>query len=556
MRFLLLVIALHVFTPFIFAQSVTVTPSPSPYPPRSLRYSCDASAWKYMVNWEAPATPGNLTNYVVRTNYAELPLSAPLQPWLIDNGVDSALWFPGTATSQIIDIFPYKNYSSVSVQSIRGGQYKLPDSFDSVSGSSSFSCFPLPSASQNCSLTDTDGTRCTLEGVAAQLATTRGYPIPVGGAASSVFQDANADKYLSVRDFEIIRAYQYDKVTPTPIRTPTAPTPTPGALSTKQRFGLGFNPMNCSSYERTPGEFGYSQLNIGWYTDWSYKGGARSDMEYLALVGGYGKNVAVQEQSCQQVTAYVQANRSKYPAGAMWTVGNEIGYDDGRSSDEYVRDFTFWKNCIKSIDPSFRVGTGAIISPWTTLPRGSNECIADLSKYNTDQTSGANYFRRIITGLRANNAMPDFIVNHAYTLCQSPKDQPDDMKESLRIQRTLMKELGIQNLDLVIKEFSPLYTPDVATAQRYMQQTIPYMLTTTDPAIGKPGDGNRLVQRFAWFVGNEWKNYKKDASGAYACNNPLITPAVRQGPVALFDTYTTVILPLGNTFKSIREQYP
>jgi len=88
--------------------------------------------------------------------------------------------------------------------------------------------------------------------------------------------------------------------------------------------------------------------------------------------------------------------------------------------------------------------------------------------------------------------------------------------EQVVAMRTWMQEHGQQNKPLILSEYSLLYayvidpdgcylqdeydfcfTPD--RVRNFMTRSFNYLDSASDPALGYPADGNRLVQRWLWF---------------------------------------------------------
>ncbi len=105
--------------------------------------------------------------------------------------------------------------------------------------------------------------------------------------------------------------------------------------------------------------------------------------------------------------------------------------------------------------------------------------------------------------------------------CRAEHDDMDIFIEQVNNMRLWMKDHGQQDKPLILSEYSQLYpfvdyddpvNPTECylmdefghcfTANRvtqYMQNTMNYLATATDPALGYPQDGNRLVQQWNWF---------------------------------------------------------
>ncbi len=334
--------------------------------------------------------------------------------------------------------------------------------------------------------------------------------------------------------------------------------------SMRERFGFGFATQICddtdpnSPCEKNLSSFpDYKQLGAGWYFDWSWgkgeKGGPYPGLEWLALVGGWNSSNddKIETTICDSVRREVKAHPEKYPAGMRWSVGNEIGYDDGRNDQMYAQAFAAWKRCLKSIDPSFQVGTGAIIQP-DLRSTGAHQIVC-VGK--DDYSSGYNYFKRYIKKLRQmgkdegneSKYLPDFVMMHGYTMCNGASGPNSGnernvelFKRAMRDYRQAMKEVGLQRKDLIIKEYSPLHTYDVNTLKNYMTATVDFLANAKDQNLGNPDDNYRLVQKWAWFVFND-ANYSGNAN--------------QSANVALFDKNSRRIKELGQNYKQLIAKY-
>lgn len=339
----------------------------------------------------------------------------------------------------------------------------------------------------------------------------------------------------------------------------------------KERFGVGYQGRYCDgcSYELID-NFDYQDLGIGWYFDWSHGRGldeprTRPGLEYMALVGAYTK--ADYREWCQELTDFVTPRLEYYPDGLRWTIGNEINFDDGRTWQEYAEQFVGWRDCLKAINPTFEIGTGALVqlNMGTNGNTGQFICV----DYN-DPDSAENYFKNYINKIRTDygaEKLPDFIVMHGYTPCDPFDPQPTTgsspnwtdinlFKESVSEHRKVMKELGLEDKDLIMKEFGPLnpafYDPEgqlitdpalVSTAvQNYLSRAVDYLATTTNSTYGDPADENRLVQRWAWYVMNDPEDVQ--------AGDPFYFPHL-----TLYDTTTKQPTAIGVKYKQLIESY-
>ena len=96
--------------------------------------------------------------------------------------------------------------------------------------------------------------------------------------------------------------------------------------------------------------------------------------------------------------------------------------------------------------------------------------------------------------------------------------------------RRWMAERGLRDKPLIVTEFSILMPPEygfpVERVQTFMLAAFGFLMTAADEDLGYPPDGNRLVQRWAWY---------SVADTVYATGN-------------LFDPDTGQITALGETF--------
>jgi hypothetical protein len=327
----------------------------------------------------------------------------------------------------------------------------------------------------------------------------------------------------------------------------------------KSRFGLGFT---FAGQNVTISDFDYPGVGASWYLDWSYVGGARPGLDYLALVGGYRKYTPSEiEQQCNNIRQYVATNPDKYPHGATWVVGNEIGIDDGRTAEDYLAEFPLWKQCLKSIDPTFRVATGAIMSPYwdrselkcESAQRITGQPFEEVKRILLEtEGSGLNIFYKILSGLKqlGPEAMPDFVVQHAYTtFCATFPGwlaDRDKFREVLTLYRSVMTDLELNSFELVISEYGlqnwfGYFSED--EVKQYMTDTTGIMANYTDPVLGNPADGYRLAQRWSWFVMNGWKDWQTDTKAPVDAN--------WWPTVALFDENTRELKPAGWRYREL-----
>lgn len=145
-----------------------------------------------------------------------------------------------------------------------------------------------------------------------------------------------------------------------------------------ERFGLGATGDGTQTGSST---LGGDDMPIGWYFNWyghtspsfalpdtlPAKNGLSKIMhkvDYLALAFYSGSPTSttgdLNDAACKPIVEAVRANRKNFPHAMQWTVGNELGMDVRIGPVEEARRFINTYRCLKNIDPSFKVGTGAI----------------------------------------------------------------------------------------------------------------------------------------------------------------------------------------------------
>lgn len=307
-------------------------------------------------------------------------------------------------------------------------------------------------------------------------------------------------------------------------------------LNPRLRFGTSFagvtkNP-DGSQTSRSVDEMQWRELGVSWYLDWDYRGGPREGLEYLGLIGAYGEQYS--EARCDRLKEEIRKNPQKFPDRMIWAIGNEIFYQpqsDPFTPATYPAHYKAFYDCLKSINPTFRVSPGAIV--------GTKEYFKQFGKYNEE------LYREMLTNYQnqfGTNMPIDIFVSHAYLMNYDNEADPNNFKEEVRRQRQIMKDYGWQDKELWIAEFGVLRpgSGEQVTLSRFMDGTIRYLMTDEqkDLSLGNPQDDFRLVQRFAWFILNE------DKGGVWYYAHS-----------ALAETNTGQLTPLGLKYKQLIESY-
>jgi hypothetical protein len=257
--------------------------------------------------------------------------------------------------------------------------------------------------------------------------------------------------------------------------------------------------------------FNTGMLHAGWQMDWmTAPTPPLASLEYVNTIILQPKGLDYTATPTGTALAKLVLARP----GAMWLVGNEpdcTGEDNLRSG-VYARAYHDVYYRIKAIDPTARLGAGSIVQPTPLRIHYLNNVLAAYQQ-------------------RYGEPLPtDFWATHSHILSEVsvagevrgctvpdwPNDSPEathysyddhwrlDIFESRLINlRRWMADHGYRDRPLIITEYGILFWPDdAATTQRdinFMTGSFDWLTSATDPNIGYPPDGNRLVQRWAWF---------------------------------------------------------
>jgi hypothetical protein len=285
-------------------------------------------------------------------------------------------------------------------------------------------------------------------------------------------------------------------------------------LQRVSRFGFGAAPIESIHVRAYP----TYTLNAGWYLDWtSRRTPIRPGGISFVHVVGLSENGAPRP-SGSALEALVRAN-----PGALWLIGNEPDSPakDAVTPARYAEQYHEVYHLIKGIDPTAVVSAGGIAQPTPLRIRYLEAILAAYQqRYGTkmpvDVWNTHAYFLPEIpeeeAGLRASAYLPVGISDEANERVELPLAHHVDVgliKDMIVWFREFMARNGYGDCPLIITEmgfiieWQALY-PDQATADAhilaFIDELIGYLLTATDAEIGYRHDGNRLVQRWAWFA--------------------------------------------------------
>ena len=315
---------------------------------------------------------------------------------------------------------------------------------------------------------------------------------------------------------------------PTAAPMPQAPAVTrvaePGLFSPRQRMGFVAPLRDVERYD-------IAQLGAGWHI--SCQRGEdpvpAAGMECAQLVGVTGGVSQSDLASLREIAA-------SHP-GRLWLVGNEpdVIWQLNATPEEYARLYRDVYEAIKGADPTSQVAIGATSQVTPLRLRYLDEILAAYSRIYSEPMP-VDVWNIHLAVLREERGtwgvdIPPGMPDDEGTLYQiEDNGEIEILKEQVVAFRRWMAERGLRDKPLIVTEFSVLMPPEygfpVERVESFMVAAFDYLMTATDEDTGYPPDGNRLVQRWAWY---------SVADSVYATGN-------------LFDPETRQITPLGEAF--------
>lgn len=226
---------------------------------------------------------------------------------------------------------------------------------------------------------------------------------------------------------------------------------------------------------------------------------------------GYIVHIGGKELSAQQINAAITAN-----PGAKWLIGNEPDrrtYQDDLEAHVYATAYHDLYYLIKSIDPTAQIIAGTIVQP-TPVRLLYLDMVLDSYRrqYGNGMPVDAWSIHNFIIdevgqyGAELPPGIDNFVGEHVEL---KDHDNMDIFKERIIRFRTWMKARGYGNTPLHVTEYGILVPPDYTDENEndfgpqrvnaFMNATFTYMTAATDPVIGYPADGYRLVQSWSWY---------------------------------------------------------
>jgi len=273
------------------------------------------------------------------------------------------------------------------------------------------------------------------------------------------------------------------------------------------RWRIGFN---VASYRGLITDYDLSDLRAGWYCDYAFQASPARPfgMEYVQMVR---TKVPPNAGLWASLGNAVVAN-----PGSLWLIGNEPDCIDQDSllPSQYAERFHDIREFIKTLDPTARIANGGIVQPtplrlqWLDLVLQEYETTYGIAM--TEHVDVWNIHTQILHEERGGYGCgipPGIPDDFGADYKVQDSDNLDIFIDLIRVFRQWMKDHGQQNKPLIISEYGVLMPLEYGfTADRvndFMTNSFTYLLHATDPGLGDPSDGNRMVQQWCWFSLNE-----------------------------------------------------
>jgi Malectin domain/Glycosyl hydrolase catalytic core len=247
-------------------------------------------------------------------------------------------------------------------------------------------------------------------------------------------------------------------------------------------------------------------LNMGvrWYQNWQFnpETAAIGSLEYMptalpswrptdaCTIPGDGVTIT------QKITQ--DTNHSKYPNGTIWLLGNEVGlYYNGNTqiwtAADYAQRYRRCYRLLKGIEPynaeiasrNFQIATTSI------SPEGS---------YTSGASGGIDWLRIVRASYLSQfgEVMPIDVYNiHLYAMAAN---MPRLITGTINFRTAMAGEWDARDKPLIVTEVGMWQTANWDASVSFLNQMVDFFNSAADPAIGNSTDGNRLVQRWAWFT--------------------------------------------------------
>jgi hypothetical protein len=251
--------------------------------------------------------------------------------------------------------------------------------------------------------------------------------------------------------------------------------------------------------------YALEQLGAGWYLNW----GASANP---ARPGGieFAQMIRI-KQGALSPNAQTIAGVARSVPGSLWLVGNEpdrIAWQDGVTPVQYATAYHQAYHALKQADPTALVAIAGVVQPTPLRLRYLDAVLAAYQQLYgepmpVDVWNVHNFILREERGSWGAEIPPGLPDNQGVLREVDDHDNLDIFKAQIWAFRRWMRDRGQQNKPLIVSEYGILMPPDYGfgpeRVSRFLYGTFDFFFSTSDPSLGYPSDGNRLVQRWCWY---------------------------------------------------------
>jgi hypothetical protein len=260
-------------------------------------------------------------------------------------------------------------------------------------------------------------------------------------------------------------------------------------------------------------------LPIGWYVDYQADDNPERPQgaEYVPIIrlSQTGPNASdfTYSPSGTQLMDVITSN-----PGVDWFIGNEPDrriYQDDMEPHVYAAAYHELYTLIKTADPTARIFAGTIVQPTPLRLQYLDIVLASYEQQNSgaslpvDGWSIHNFILNEVscdyddTNCWGAEIPPGINAPFGQIVAVQDNDNINMFQERIVAFRQWMFDNGYGSVPLTVSEYGILMPeilgfPDTRV-NAFMDASVEYMLAATDPVLGDPHDGRRLVQTFSWY---------------------------------------------------------
>jgi streptogramin lyase len=276
---------------------------------------------------------------------------------------------------------------------------------------------------------------------------------------------------------------------------PSCPVP----VVLRQRYGF------VATQAGWPEAFDYGALRAGWYVDAAHG-------SYDTPPAGMDRALLLSVHTGYTVDAAQLGPLVDDNPGVIWLIGNEPDciYQDDVWPEEYARIYHDLYTFIKGRDWTSQISPGGIVQPTPLRLAYLDRVLAEYqARYGRPMPVDLwNIHNAILDELRGGSGadippgFPD--VNEGVRRDPQDNDDLDIFTDQIWAFRGWMADRGYGGYPLIITEYGILmpeqwYGFDAERVNAFMSATFSILESAADAQLGDPSDGDRLVQRWAWF---------------------------------------------------------